>query len=50
MPHELEAESAFEDLALAIVGMAGRFPGARDVDEFWRNLSRGVKSIRHLTR
>ena len=49
MPHELEAESAFEDLALAIVGMAGRFPGARDVDEFWRNLSRGVKSIRHLT-
>ena len=49
MPHELEAESAFEDLALAIVGMAGRFPGARDVDEFWNNLSRGVKSIRHLT-
>ncbi|MEA2692141.1 MAG: hypothetical protein QOJ16_1528, partial [Acidobacteriota bacterium] len=23
---------------IAIVGMAGRFPGARDVEEFWRNL------------
>ncbi|WP_395823741.1 amino acid adenylation domain-containing protein [Archangium minus] len=31
---------------IAIVGMAGRFPGARDVDEFWRNLREGVESIR----
>ena len=31
--------------ALAIVGMAGRFPGARDVDEFWRNLSQGKEGI-----
>ena len=27
--------------AIAIVGMAGRFPGARNVDEFWRNLRDG---------
>lgn len=33
---------------LAIIGMAGRFPGARDVDEFWRNLVAGVESIRTL--
>src|SRR5712691_95470 len=25
--------------------MAGRFPGARDLDEFWRNLRDGVESI-----
>jgi acyl transferase domain-containing protein len=31
--------------AIAIVGMAGRFPGARDVDELWRNLRDGVESI-----
>jgi phthiocerol/phenolphthiocerol synthesis type-I polyketide synthase E len=31
---------------IAIVGMAGRFPGARDVDEFWANLRDGVESIR----
>ena len=30
----------------AIVGMAGRFPGARNVDEFWANLCDGVESIR----
>jgi len=31
--------------AIAIIGMAGRFPGARDVDSFWRNLCSGVESI-----
>jgi len=30
---------------IAIVGMAGRFPGARNLDEFWRNLASGVESI-----
>ena len=35
--------------SIAIIGMAGRFPGARDLDEFWRNLSGGVESIRQLT-
>jgi len=35
--------------AIAVVGMAGRFPGARDVGELWQNLSRGVESIRRLT-
>ncbi len=35
--------------AIAIVGMSGRFPGARNVDEFWRNLRDGVESIRPLS-
>jgi phthiocerol/phenolphthiocerol synthesis type-I polyketide synthase E len=30
---------------VAIVGMAGRFPGAATVDEFWRNLRDGVESV-----
>ena len=30
---------------VAIIGMAGRFPGARNVDEFWENLQNGVESI-----
>ena len=30
---------------IAIIGMSGRFPGARDVDEFWRNLADGVSSV-----
>ena len=35
--------------AIAIVGMAGRFPGAGDVDEFWRNLCAGVEPILFFT-
>jgi amino acid adenylation domain-containing protein len=35
----------FPSHAIAIVGMAGRFPGARDLDEFWQNLKSGVESL-----
>jgi len=31
--------------AIAIVGMAGRFPGANDTEQFWKNLVGGVESI-----
>ncbi|MCE9575988.1 MAG: amino acid adenylation domain-containing protein [Deltaproteobacteria bacterium] len=30
---------------IAIVGMAGRFPGARNVDELWRNLVAGQDTV-----
>jgi amino acid adenylation domain-containing protein len=30
---------------IAIVGMAGRFPGASDLETFWENLRNGVESI-----
>ncbi|MEG7378241.1 amino acid adenylation domain-containing protein [Bacillus subtilis] len=30
---------------IAIVGISGRFPGAMDIDEFWRNLEEGKNSI-----
>ena len=33
------------DTDIAVVGMAGRFPGARDVEEFWRNIRDGVEAI-----
>jgi len=32
-------------LELAVIGMAGRFPGARDLHRFWDNLKNGVESI-----
>ncbi|MCP4653886.1 MAG: acyltransferase domain-containing protein, partial [bacterium] len=38
------AETAERD-AVAIVGMACRFPGADGVDAFWHNLRQGVESI-----
>jgi acyl transferase domain-containing protein len=34
---------------IAIVGRAGRFPGAPDVEAFWRNLAAGVESITFFT-
>jgi len=35
--------------SLAVIGVAGRFPGARDLAEFWSNLRNGVESIRTFT-
>ncbi|GCE29298.1 hypothetical protein KDA_47820 [Dictyobacter alpinus] len=37
------------DTALAIVGMAGRFPGANTIHGFWQNLRTGTKSIQHFS-
>jgi acyl transferase domain-containing protein/thioesterase domain-containing protein/acyl carrier protein len=30
---------------IAIIGMAGRFPGARNIRQFWQNLRAGVESV-----
>ena len=34
---------------IAIIGMAGRFPGAKNVERFWRNLCDGVESVSFFT-
>jgi len=31
--------------AVAIIGLAGRFPGADDLDDFWRNIADGVECL-----
>ncbi|BAY81642.1 polyketide synthase type I [Calothrix parasitica NIES-267] len=36
-------------LEIAIIGMAGRFPGAKNIDEYWQNIQNGIESIRPLT-
>ncbi|MEV4050109.1 beta-ketoacyl synthase N-terminal-like domain-containing protein [Amycolatopsis sp. NPDC049688] len=35
--------------AVALVGMAGRFPGAADVEQLRRNLAAGIPGLRELT-
>ncbi len=35
--------------AIAIVGMAGRWPGAPNIERFWRNLSGAVESVSFFT-
>ncbi|MEM9455615.1 MAG: thioester reductase domain-containing protein [Myxococcota bacterium] len=34
-----------DELEIAVVGMAGRFPGADDVEQLWANLRDGVESV-----
>ncbi len=46
-PHDKAPETAE---GIAIIGMAGRFPGAADLDRFWRNLRDGIESISFLSR
>lgn len=46
MTNEMEYEQLEKNgLEIAIIGMSGRFPGAADIDGFWRNLKEGVESI-----
>jgi acyl transferase domain-containing protein/2-polyprenyl-3-methyl-5-hydroxy-6-metoxy-1,4-benzoquinol methylase/aryl carrier-like protein len=41
--------SSQSGLEIAIIGMAGRFPGAKDIEAFWQNLRNGVESIAFFT-
>lgn len=34
---------------IAVIGMACRFPGADDIESFWRNLQNGIESIAFYT-
>ncbi|MDP9838381.1 amino acid adenylation domain-containing protein/FkbM family methyltransferase [Neorhizobium huautlense] len=43
-------ENLRDDGAIAIIGMAGRFPEAGDVETFWQNLCSGKDCIRQLSR
>jgi acyl transferase domain-containing protein len=44
----MEHEAA-DGAGMAVIGLAGRFPGARNVAEFWRNLRDGVESVHRFT-
>ncbi|MFC2146113.1 SDR family NAD(P)-dependent oxidoreductase [Acidobacteriota bacterium] len=47
---ESSVESAeFTGLEIAVIGMAGKFPGAGNINEFWGNLKNGVESIWFFT-
>ncbi|WP_413206106.1 amino acid adenylation domain-containing protein [Rhodospirillum sp. A1_3_36] len=35
---------------IALIGMSGRFPGAPDIESFWRNLCDGVDAVTSLDR
>jgi len=46
MPREIPIKRRkIEHQAVAIIGMAGRFPGAKNITEFWQNLTLGKEAI-----
>ncbi len=47
MSHQDDTPDAAE--AIAIIGMAGRFPKAKNLEEFWANLRDGVDCVQDLT-
>jgi natural product biosynthesis luciferase-like monooxygenase protein/amino acid adenylation domain-containing protein/non-ribosomal peptide synthase protein (TIGR01720 family) len=40
---DVQGEDTGSDIA--VIGMAGRFPGARDLESFWKNVREGVESV-----
>ena len=44
-----QGKSRPSGLEVAVIGMAGRFPGARNIREFWDNLCQGKETITRIT-
>lgn len=44
----LRDETLWEQ-GIAVIGMSGRFPGAEDVDAYWKLLSQGDLGVRFYT-
>lgn len=45
MQHISELTEQYQD-EIAVIAMAGRFPGANSVEQFWQNLQQGVESVK----
>ncbi|UHA74002.1 type I polyketide synthase [Paenibacillus sp. 481] len=42
-------EREYNGAEIAVIGMSGRFPGARNLQEYWDNLQKGKESISFFT-
>jgi phthiocerol/phenolphthiocerol synthesis type-I polyketide synthase E len=45
----MSAESTLLSDGIAVIGMAGKFPGAPNLAAYWQNLRNGVESITHFS-
>jgi acyl transferase domain-containing protein len=45
----MERKAVDSPNAVAIIGMSGRFPGARDLGQFWQNLAGAVESVKFFS-
>jgi acyl transferase domain-containing protein/thioesterase domain-containing protein len=44
-----ETDDASAGSRIAVIGMAGRFPGSPDIAAYWKNLCAGVESVKFFT-
>ncbi|MCB0196766.1 MAG: SDR family NAD(P)-dependent oxidoreductase, partial [Anaerolineae bacterium] len=44
-PRELISPSVMNETDVAVIGLAGRFPGADNLDQYWHNLKEGICSV-----
>lgn len=42
------SQAAESEDDIAVIGLSGRYPGAKNVDEFWANLSAGVDGVTEI--
>ncbi|MDZ8065208.1 MAG: beta-ketoacyl synthase N-terminal-like domain-containing protein [Nostoc sp. DedQUE08] len=47
--NSVHKNNEFNGSEIAIIAVAGRFPGAKDIESFWQNLRDGVETISSLT-
>ncbi|WP_338874056.1 amino acid adenylation domain-containing protein [Spirosoma sp. SC4-14] len=48
-PASHQESSSPNPTAVAVIGMAGRFPGAKSIDEFWNIITLGKETVRFFT-
>ncbi|MBU1708383.1 MAG: type I polyketide synthase, partial [Proteobacteria bacterium] len=49
MPIDQRDTKQFDGSEIAVIGMAGRFPGANTIEEYWDNLCAGRESVSFFT-
>jgi phthiocerol/phenolphthiocerol synthesis type-I polyketide synthase E len=47
--HKTMKDREYTGYEIAVIGMSGRFPGAKDIQGYWQNLKNGITSMRILT-
>jgi len=40
-----DLKDKINDIDVAVIGMSGRFPGARNIAEYWENIRHGIESV-----
>jgi len=46
----MTSQTGAERFDIAVIGMSGRFPGARSLQEFWQNLDASIESIKNFSK